>query len=267
MKSSIELMNLKPLNLSKYFCIYVFLLFVLIYSCAKPGLIIVDKSITEIGSLDSAEILSMLKEQEDKIYSVSGLALARLRSPDQKISFKQVTIVEFPNKLRLEALAPLGRTEAAVISNGEKVLLKFPKEEVLYNNLEAFNFSVFYPNIPVPINITHLSNFLLGRLPIDLYNDKYSIEIDEKNNLLILNSTSSENKLWVDFRYFRITKASFLFENDEKIVVNYDDFMPLETVYFPRKVELNLQDYSIYVKYDFDVEVNRSIKQSLFNID
>jgi len=85
--------------------------------------------------------------------------------------------------------------------------------------------------------------------------------------VLILTSNSSENKLWVDFDYFRIKKASFLFENDEKIVVNYDDFKPLESVYFPRKIELNLEDYSIYVKYDFDVEINQSIKQSLFSID
>jgi len=41
----------------------------------------------------------------------------------------------------------------------------------------------------------------------------------------------------------------------------------LESVYFPRKIELNLEDYSIYVKYDFDVEINQSIKQSLFSID
>ena len=260
-------MNLKPRILYKYSHLFAFLFIISIVSCATPGIVVVDKSISELGALESAELLSLLKEQEEKIYSVRGLALARLKSPDQKVSFKQVTIVEYPNKLRLEALAPFGRTELAVISNGEKVLLKFPKQDVLYNEPEAFNFSVFYPNIPVPINITHLSNFLLGRLPIDLYNDKYSIEIDEKNNLLILNSTSSENKLWVDFRYFRIKKASFLFENDEKIVVNYDDFMPLETVYFPRRVELNLQDYSIYVKYDFDVEINQSIKQSLFSID
>jgi outer membrane lipoprotein-sorting protein len=260
-------MNLKPLNPYKYFHIYFFLFFISIYSCAKPGLVVVDKSITEIGSLDSAQVVSMLKEQEEKIYSVRGLAIARLRSPDQKISFRQVTIVESPNKLRLEALAPLGSTELAVISNGKKVLLKFPKKDVLYNQLEAFNFSVFYPNIPVPINIGHLSNFLLGRLPIDLYNDKYLVEIDEKNNSLILTSTSSDNKLWIDYGYFRIKKASFLFQNEQKIVVNYDEFKPLESVYFPRKIELNLKDYSIKIKYDFDVDVNETIKQSLFNID
>ena len=260
-------MNLKPQNQAKYYHLFLFLFFLSMFSCATPGIVVVDKSIGELGAMESAELLSLLKEQEEKIYSVRGMALARLKSPEQKVSFKQVTIVEYANKLRLEALAPLGRTELAVISNGQKVLLKFPKQDVLYNELDAFNFSVFYPNIPVPINISHLSNFLLGRLPVDLYSDDYSIETDEKNNQLILTSETSESKLWVDIDYFRIRKASFLFENDEKIVVHYDDFKPLESVYFPRKIELNLENYSIYIKYDYDVEINQGIKQSLFNID
>ncbi len=184
-----------------------------------------------------------------------------------KVSFKQVTIVQAPDKLRLEALAPLGSTELAVISNGQKVLLKFPKDDVLYNQIEAFNFSVFYPNIPVPINIYHLSNFALGRLPVGLYGDEYEIEVNEQDNELILSSTSSDNMLWVDFKSLRITKASFLLENDEKVVVYYDDFIPLEQAYFPKEIELNMDDYSIYIKYDPDVEINENIRQSLFEID
>jgi outer membrane lipoprotein-sorting protein len=260
-------MNLKPLNPYRFLFLLSVLFFISLFSCAKPGIVILDKSILEIGSLQPAEILSLLKEQEEKINSISGLALARLKSPEQKVSFKQVTIVEHPNKLRLEALAPLGSTELAVISDGKKVLLKFPDKDVLYNQFEAFNFSVFYPNIPVHINIDHLSNLLLGRLPVDLYDDSYSVEVDEKNNVLILTSTNSENMLWIDFKYFRIKKASFIFENNEKIVVNYGDFKPLDTVYFPREIELNMKDYSVYIKYDYDVDINNSIKQSLFSID
>lgn len=250
----------------KFFFSFLFLI-VLITSCVKPGPIIVPGTINDLRKIDSVEILSILKEQEEKVDTVKGLALARLQSPDDKVSFRQVTIVESPNKLRLEALAPLGTVELAVISNGSKVLLKFPKDDVLYNQLEAFNFSVFYPNIPVPINIDHLSKILLGRLPVDLFNDKYEVEVDEANNQLILSSTTSDNKLWVDFKYFRIKKAAFLFEYREEIVVHYSNFIPFESFYFPREIELNLKDYSIFIKYDYDVVINEQVRQSLFEID
>lgn len=260
-------MNSKRRNLYKFYSPLVFFLIVYLVSCAKPSIVVVDKTIAEIGSLESSEVLSLLREQEEKIHSVSGLALARLKSPEQKVSFKQVTIVQAPNKLRLEALAPLGTTELAVISDGNKVLLKFPEKDVLYNQFEAFNFSVFYPNIPVPININHLSAFLLGQIPPSLYDDDYTVDIDEQGKVIILTSKSSENRLWIDFDYFRIKKASFIFENSEKITVHYDEFKPLESVYFPREIELDMQRYSIYIKYDYDVDINTNIRQSLFNID
>lgn len=260
-------MNSRLKNPHKYFFLSVLLLVILITSCAKPGPVIVPGTINDLGKIDSAEILRILKEQEEEVHTVKGLALARLQSPDDKVSFRQVTIVESPNKLRLEALAPLGTVELAVISDGRKVLLKFPKDDVLYNQLEAFNFSVFYPNIPVPINIDHLSRFLLGRLPVDLFDYKYEVEVDESNNQLILNSTTSESKLWVDFKYFRIKKAAFLFDDTEEIVVHYSNFISFESFYFPREIELNLKDYSIFIKYDYDVVVNEKVRQSLFEID
>ena len=73
--------------------------------------------------------------------------------------------------------------------------------------------------------------------------------------------------LWVDFRSLRITKASFMLEDNQKVVVQYDDFIPLEEGYFPKEIELNMTDYSIYIKYDPDVEINQNIRQSLFEID
>ncbi|NIP38478.1 MAG: DUF4292 domain-containing protein [Candidatus Dadabacteria bacterium] len=260
-------MNLKPIKQYRISHLIILVSFLTIFSCAKQGPLIIDSTVGEFAALDSARITSLLKEQEEKIHSVRGLALARLKSPKDKVSFKQVTIVENPDRLRLEALAPFGRTELAVISDGNKVLLKFPKDDVLYNQIKAFNFSVFYPNIPVPINIYQLSNFLLGRLPVDLYQDEYEIEVNEQDNELILSSTSSANTLWVDFRSLRITKASFLLEDDQKVVVHYDDFIPLEQAYFPKEIELNMTDYSIYIKYDSDVEINDNIRQSLFDID
>ncbi|NIX14455.1 MAG: DUF4292 domain-containing protein [Candidatus Dadabacteria bacterium] len=260
-------MNSKPKKQYRISYLFIFVFIFSIFSCAKPGPVIIDTGINEFAKLDISEILLLLKEQEEKIYSVRGLALARLKSPRDKVSFKQVTIVQAPDKLRLEALAPLGRTELAVISDGNKVLLRFPKDDVLYNHIEAFNFSVFYPNIPVPINISHLSNFALGRLPVDLFEGEYDVEVNGQDNELILNSTSSDDMLWVDFRSLRITKASFMLEDNQKVFVHYDDFIPLEAAYFPKEIELNMTDYSIYIKYDPDVEINQNIRQSLFEID
>jgi len=249
---------LNPLNL--FFVIVFSLIFFL--SCAK------SIELPDISNFNSNELVKTVAEKESLINTVKGIALVRLKSPEKKVSFKQVTIVKDPNILRLEALAPFGRTVAMVISDGTKVSLEVSSEKLVFYRVEDFNFSDFYGFIPVKIGIQELTDFLLGKIPVHIFNDKYNLGVDEKEGLILLESKTSKNIIWINHNYVRVAKASIYLENGDHVNVSFNKFREIEPeLFFPFEMELKYEDFSIYVKYDYDVDINKNIRDDLFLIN
>jgi outer membrane lipoprotein-sorting protein len=234
----------------------------LLLSCAKKTVEI------NIERINVGDIISKVIAAEDSVNSVKGLASVKIESPYNNVSYKQVTIAEEPNLLRLEAIAPFGRTVGMVISNGQKVYVISAKERSEFDNLEQFNFSYFYPDLPVKITLNNLVNLLLGRLPEepDFTNSRVLLGVDDGRVVLkLFKGTRKESVLWINPVNYRISKAMMTLENGSTATCEFEDFMDVGNgAQIPRRIELRVDDYLISLKYDRDLDVNTKIDRDLF---
>jgi len=239
----------------------IFLLTIYLSSCAKPVIL------PDISLIDTDDYISRIQNDQNIIKSLKGLAVVRLSSPRNKISYRQATIVQSPNLMRLEAYSILGRTEALIISDGDMVGIKFAGRRWVYYDADQFDFSLFYKVIPIKINTDQLTSFLLGKIPEYVFNDDFTISADQDDGLLIFTSINGDNVLYVNHDYHKVVKAKIRLNNGEKLKVEYGDFKTkYNGVYFPTKLELKYMDYSIYVKYDNDIDINEEINQSSYSM-
>ncbi len=241
---------------------YLFLILPLLLSCAKKTLEI------DIERIDVGDLIAKVVDSEDGVNSVKGLASVKIESPYDKVSYKQVTIAEEPNLLRLEAIAPFGRTVGMVISNGEKVYVISARERSEFDNPEQFDLSYFYPDLPVKISLESLVNLLLGRLPEepDFVNSRVLVGVDEGRVVLSLfKGNIKESVLWIDPQNYRISKAIITLENGSVATCEFQDFMYVGNgAQIPRRIELRVDEYLISLKYDSDLDVNTEIDRDLF---
>jgi outer membrane lipoprotein-sorting protein len=241
---------------------HLILILPLLLSCAKKTVEI------DIESIDVGDVISRVIDAEDSVNSVKGLASVKIESPYNNVSYKQVTIAEEPNLLRLEAIAPFGRTVGMIISNGEKIYVISAEERNEFDNLEEFDFSNFYPDLPVKITLKNLVNLFLGRLPEepDFINSQVLLGTDDGRVVLTLfKDRKKESVLWIDPLNYRISKAMITLENGSTATCAFEDFIDVGNgTQIPRRIELRVDEYLISLKYDRDVDVNTDIDRNLF---
>jgi outer membrane lipoprotein-sorting protein len=231
-------------------------------SCAKKTLEI------DIQRFDIRDVISKVMGAESRVSSVKGLASVKIESPYSNVSYKQVTIAEEPNLLRLEAIAPFGRTVGMIISNGQKVYVISPEERNEFDNLEEFDLSYFYPDLPVKVTLKNLVNLFLGRLPEepDFINSRALLGADDGQVVLSLfKGGKKESVLWINPLNYRISKAMITLENGSIATCEFEDFIDVGNgTQIPRRIELRVDEYLISLKYDSDVDVNTDIDRNLF---
>ncbi len=241
---------------------HLILILPLLLSCAKKTVEI------DIERIDVGDVISRVIDAEGSVNSVKGLASVKIESPFNNVSYKQVTIAEEPNLLRLEAIAPFGRTVGMIISNGEKIYVISAEERNEFDNLEEFDFSYFYPDLPVKITLKNLVNLFLGRLPEepDFINSQVLLGTDDGRVVLTLfKGRKKESVLWVNPLNYRISKAMITLENGSTATCEFEDFIDVGNgTQIPRRIELRVDEYSISLKYDRDVDVNTDIDRNLF---
>jgi outer membrane lipoprotein-sorting protein len=239
-----------------------FLVLFLLLSCAKKNVQI------DLSRINPLEVLKKAKEGEESIRSVKGLASVSIKTPDRKVSYNQVTVAEEPNLLHLEATAPFGRVVGMVFSDGAKIYVISPEEHRTFDSLQEFDFSYLYPGLPVKITVNDLVNLLLGRLPQEPEYEDADVRLNVESNyivLTLLKDGKEEGVLWVNPLNYRIEKANINLSGGVLATCKFDDFKDLGTgIFFPKRIELKADGFSISVKYDEGVEVNGEIDRDLF---
>ena len=222
----------------------------------------------DLATIDVPSFLTRVRQADKGIRSIKGLAYVRVKSPENSASFSQVTIAEEPNLLRLEALAPFGRTAVIVISDGERVHVISRREQQVFDSLEEFDLSLFYPDLPVRITVDKLVDILLGRFPGQHDYDDSSVRLSKESSYVrvaFTNDNEGEDVFWVNPVNYRIEKAKVNLDGKITAAYSYGDFKDFGAgASLPTSIKLKLDNFSISIRYDSGVEVNTEIDRGLF---
>ncbi|HXG30018.1 MAG TPA: DUF4292 domain-containing protein [Thermodesulfobacteriota bacterium] len=239
-----------------------FLCLFFLLSCAKKTVEV------DLRGVSLAEVLNRVRRSENGVESVRGLASVSVRSPDRRVSFNQVTIAEEPNLLRLEALAPFGRTAGMIISDGQKIYVFSSREEEVFDSAEEFDFSLFYPELPIRVRVDNLVNLLLGRLPEKPDYEGSRIELGKGSSHILLtlfDENGERSVLWINPINYRIEKAKINLDGGITATCRFGDFKDFGVgVYLPKRIEMEVDGFSISINYNDRVEVNRDVDRNLF---
>jgi len=241
------------------------ILFLLLFltSCA------VKQARINIEDNNAEAILEKIELYESAIRSLKGLAKVKIKTPDSKISYTQVTIAERPDLLRLEALNPFGKTVGFISSDGSNIYIISPSERGVYDSDTEFDLAYVYPGLSLKITAGNLVNLLLGRLPANVYDNATAPELSADGDLIKLSFHSdtrgAQNFLWVNSLNFRVEKAEFTLDNGARAKINYQYFDSLiDGHYFPKKIDYASEGLSISIIYEPDVELNKDVDKTLF---
>jgi len=239
------------------------ILVLLLISCAVK-----HESINIEGN-NAETILEKIQLYEGAIRSLKSLAKVKIKTPDSKISYTQVTIAQRPDLLRLEALNPFGKTVGFISSDGTNIYIISPSEQGVYDSGEKFDLAYVYPGLKLKISAENLVNLILGRLPVNVYDMGAvpELSVDGERIKLVFNSETSigENTLWVNGMNFKVEKAEFTLDNGARAKINYEYFDSLiDGYYFPRIIEFSSEGLSISIIYEPDVELNKDVDKTLF---
>ena len=221
----------------------------------------------DVATIDKSSFLTRIRQADKGVRSIKGLAYVSIKAPENSASFSQVTIAEEPNLLRLEALAPFGRTAVIVISDGERVHVISQGEHQVFDSLEEFDLSLFYPDLPVRITVDKLVDLLLGRFPGRHDYDDSSVRLSKESSYVrvaFTNDKGGEDVFWVNPVNYRIEKAKVNLDG-ETAAYSYSDFKDFGAgASLPTSMKLKLDSFSISIRYHSGVEVNTDIDRDLF---
>ena len=239
------------------------ILVLLLTSCA------VKHESINIKENNAETILEKIQLYEGAIRSLKSLAKVKIKTPDSKISYTQVTIAQRPDLLRLEALNPFGKTVGFISSDGTNIYIISPSERGVYDLGEKFDLAYVYPGLKLKISAENLVNLILGRLPVNVYDMETVPELSvdgERIKLVFYSETSiGQNTLWVNGMNFKVEKAEFTLDNGARAKINYEYFDSLiDGYYFPRIIEFSSEGFSISIIYEPDVELNKDVNKTLF---
>ena len=240
-----------------------FLLFLLISisSCA-PKITPVD-----FDTVDVDKILEKIQKENNELSSLQGIARVRAKNNFDSLAIRQVTIVETPYLFRLEALAAFGQSLAVVTSNGDQVVFKTRKEEVVFEDVRKFNLTYFYPGIPSEIKTKELIDLLLGKVPFGLWGQDYDLSVNQNDNLLVvkyINSNNTQTVLYLDPVNEYIRAADIGIDEDSTLYIDYSDYRSIDNIRFPKNITLSYLSNDLKISYEKDLILNGQVDDGLF---
>lgn len=228
-----------------------------------------QKQVPDIEDRNTTEILERVALYENAIKSLKGLAKVKIKTPDNKISYSQVTIAKRPDLIRLEALNPFGKTVGFISSDGRNIYIISQSQRAVYDSNTEFNLAYVYPGLNLEITADNLVNLILGRLPSNTYDMKSTPKLNTDGELIKLSFVSaisnSPNYLWVNSQNFRVERAEFTLSQGNRGTIQYEYFDNLiEGFYFPKIIDFNSEGLSISIVYEEDIELNKEVNSKLF---
>ena len=220
----------------------------------------------KVENVDIHKILDSIKKSNSEINSLEGLAKVKAVSSFDNVSYNQATILEYPDLFRLEALAVFGQTIAVIISDGEKVYFKTPRESITFDDSQKFNLSYFYSDIPTELKTTQLIEILLGKIPFGLWDENKIIGISEERELFVNYKNDNETYTSIYFNPINGEINTMIIElsNGENLRINYSDYNRIGDNNFPKTIEILYAKGQLIIKYGKDILLNSEVDSNLF---
>lgn len=238
------------------------LLIVGCFSCARPTYY----PQLDLSYFSKEQLVEELKQKNERVSSIKGIARISVTTPYDKTSFRQITIARAPDLIYLEALSPIGTTLGILKCNGSTVEVAYRNERLLFEKNEQFDVSLLYPGIPITARADDLANLLLARIPHvgDLRAD--DVELSSERGLLVLKTVNENIKdgyapesIWLDPISHSVTKVSLRMDDGKRATYRFGDYEELAAgIYFPLSIELEVEGFSLKIRFEPDIEVNGS---------
>ena len=241
----------------------IFFILISLISCGA------QKEALKIEDQDSSAILEKIALFQDAVKSIKGLAKVKIKTPENKISYTQVTIAKRPDLLRLEALNPFGKTVGFISSDGDTIYIISPSQRATYDSNTEFDLAYIYPGLNLKITANNLVNLILARLPEDTYDLESNPGLSTEDGLIKLSfasdRSSSQNYLWLNSQNSRIERAEFSLPQGQRAKIKYTYFESLiDGYYFPKIIDFSTSDLSISIVYEQDIDLNQDVNKNLF---
>lgn len=189
------------------------------------------------------------------------MAKIRIKTPEEKFSFKQATVIKEPDVIELEALTLFGITLGRLSYNGGDIELMLRKERLIFDRAEKINLSILYPGVPITIGIEELRDLLLARLPKTAYpTTTKGAALSADGGLLVIKSrdADSEETLWLKPATLAISRAEVRLPGSPRATYEFGKYVKVgnDGVMFPLHIKVQTKGYSISIKYASDTEIN-----------
>lgn len=236
------------------------LLLTFIVSCASKTLNL------NVENIDIRNILESVERSNSAFNKLKGLAKIKAINPFESVSFNQVTVLDHPDRFRLEAIAVFRQTVAVIISDGKHVYFRTPRESIKFEDSKNFNLSYFYTDIPLELRTGELIDILLGKVPFGLWTDHKDINIDFDGKLLVsyINGNGTNTTLLIEPLKKRVVSAEIELGSKENLVINYLNFQDINGFDFPMTIKILYSRGELIVNYDKNILLNSEIDNDLF---
>jgi hypothetical protein len=209
------------------------------------------------------ELLRQWAATSSRVTSLRGIAKFQVQAPLKSLNGTQVLIVEKPDHLRAETLSAFGVPLLVLASNGERLGVSVPPENLFYTGAATAENLASFVKLPLPpAELVHL---LLYQPELLQGYKEEAYTLPEGGWLLVRHGTLQRQEL-VFGPLRQLVEVSFFDHNDLILRVEYGQFSESGRG-FPHRMSLEVPGRFTTVTLEFsDLETNAPLRSGLFQL-
>ena len=197
---------------------------------------------------------------------------------DKKINLRKTFYIQKESKIHIDIYLLLKLKVAEFISDSSRIKYKRINRSPKIKNIESFNLNIFNKHLDLDLSVQELNNLLLGLNLIDIVNKPYDYSFKGEQLIII----QGGNRCIVNLKSNQITKITLNDGREAEIeyldyrkvnlnnLSNKDNYILLksgEELMLPRKIVLKTPNFSMQVKLQNDIIINKTINTKKFIIE
>jgi outer membrane lipoprotein-sorting protein len=218
------------------------------------------------------QLIDLLDLRYRDIRTLRALVEVEAESPKGKSSFYGILLFQRPDQLRLQGSDPFGRTVFDLIAEGEESRIYLPREDRFLS--EESDSLPFLSKGGESILGVHDLLEVLGASGGAYLDPALIPALEKKDDFYILylfflgdSRAVLFKKLWLERKYFRLTKEEiFDSAGERRLIISFDDYQKVEDRWRPLKVKAEAaKDYHLVLNYS-EIQVNPLLKAEDFSL-